>query len=446
MGRYERRKLLEATMEKLARIGRLIKDTWLIVGITLFLFGFLEGGVSLAFFIKHRLSGVEQLLPDWRVEADTYADRSWVKKYYEEFRSSDAVRWMPYVYWRRGPYRGEYINVDRNGIRRTTAPVAERSGRSVTIFLFGGSTLWGTGARDDFTIPSVLARELQEKGFRAEVTNFGESGYVTTQEVLTLLLQLRQGGRPDLVIFYDGINDTGSAYQQHVAGLPQNESNRAREFNLSSPAEFKRRAEMVLRDVASRLSTVRLLGGPLGKSVLHSRAEPAAKPLLLNHVGPDDDPPSTGVVSTYWANMELVKALSEHYHFKYLCYWQPTIFQKSQLTKYERGERQKARYLESFYVETYAAMRQSRLAQTGEPAFHDLSLVFSDTPAPVYVDWAHLGEWGNEIIARRMAGDVLGAVSLGSGPRPPPSRSNGTNRECGPGVPRGGAETSQPLP
>lgn len=427
-------------MGKLASIGRLIKDAWLIVGITLLLFGLLEGGASLALFIRRQASGANQLAPDWRAGADTYTDQSWVKKYYEEFGSSHAVRWMPYVYWRRGPYRGEYINVDSNGIRRTATPVplSERSRPSGTIFMFGGSTLWGTGARDDFTIPSLVARELQKKGLMSAITNFGESGYVTTQEVLMLLLRLRQGQRPDLVIFYDGINDTGSAYQHHVAGLPQNESNRVREFNLSSPAEFKRRAGMVLRDAASRLSTVRLLNGLVGKSVLRPRAEFDTGPLYSAQFTPDG-PPSMGVVRTYWANVELVKALGEHYHFKYLFYWQPTIFQKAQLTKYESGERQKVKNLERFYVETYAAMRQSGLAQKGEPAFHDLSSVFSDTPAPVYVDWAHLGESGNEIIARRIADDVLGALSLGPGQAPGLSCSNGTNGICGRTLPRGDA-------
>ena len=29
---------------------------------------------------------------------------------------------------------------------------------------------------------------------------------------------------------------------------------------------------------------------------------------------------------------------------------------------------------------------------------------------PVYVDWSHLGESGNEMIAKRIANDVLGVI------------------------------------
>ena len=43
------------------------------------------------------------------------------------------------------------------------------------------------------------------------------------------------GSGPDLVVFYDGVNDTFSGYQSQVAGHTQNEFNRRREFNLTHP-------------------------------------------------------------------------------------------------------------------------------------------------------------------------------------------------------------------
>jgi len=399
-------------MVTLAKIGRWLRDTWLLIGIAAGLFGLLEGGLSLALRVKHRFSQAE-LRPDWRVDADAYPDRSWVTKYYDEFRASDAVRWRPYVYWRRGAFRGAYINVDATGIRRTsgTAP-APASGRSIRIFMFGGSALWGTGARDDFTIPSILARELENRGLRPEVTNFGESGYVGTQEVIALLLRLQKGDRPDLVIFYDGVNDTYSAYQQHVAGLPQNEFNRVTEFNLSS-ASGRLRA-MVLRDAAGSLSTVQVLGALLGKAGMPARA--GAERLVGDALAPDNPPGGSGVAATYFGNMELLSALGEHYHFKCLLYWQPTIFQKTTLTRYEEMERRKAQAFEGFFRETYAIVGQRRPAAESDAAFRDLSQLFSDVRQPIFVDWVHVGESGNATIARTMATDVLGAVGAGLAP------------------------------
>lgn len=97
----------------------------------------------------------------------------------------------------------------------------------------------GTNARDTFTIPSLLARAVEGRGINVEIINFGETGYVSTQEVITLLLQLRQGNVPDIVIFYDGVNDTYSAYRNEIAGIPQNEFNRVKEFNLTKSERLK---------------------------------------------------------------------------------------------------------------------------------------------------------------------------------------------------------------
>ena len=92
--------------------------------------------------------------------------------------------------------------------------------------MLGGSSLWGFGARDDQTIPSLLARSLDEQGWRVELKNLAEIGYVSTQEVIALTRELQAGYRPDLVIFYDGVNDTTSALLEGEPGLTTNEINR----------------------------------------------------------------------------------------------------------------------------------------------------------------------------------------------------------------------------
>lgn len=99
--------------------------------------------------------------------------------------------------------------------------------------------MWGSGARDSFTIPSLLSQILSEHGISIHVVNYGESGFVSTQEVIALMLQLKKGNIPDVVMFYDGVNDTFSAFQHGIAGIPQNEFNRFREFNLLN---YSRRA------------------------------------------------------------------------------------------------------------------------------------------------------------------------------------------------------------
>jgi lysophospholipase L1-like esterase len=397
---------------KINKIGKLVKDTWLTLGITIFLLCLLEASLSLVFFVMDRFRASDPSPADRRVSADTYSDASWVNDYYKELNRSFLAQWRPYVYWRREPYHGEHINIDTNGIRLTTLtkPSQQESRPPMKIFMFGGSTLWGTGARDAFTIPSIFAKELQNRGLATEIMNFGETGYVSTQEVITLLLQLQKGHRPDLVIFYDGVNDMYSAYQQQIAGLPQNEFNRVKEFNLSQPVKFKQRTAMVLKDMAMTLSTMRFMKGLLQKAGVW-RMTVAVNPLLLDDLGPKSQALAEDVLATYKGNIEVVKALSDQYRFKYLFYWQPTIFHKVHLTEYERVQREEMQSIDQFVHRTHEVIRESRLAERREYFFHDLSLVFADVRKPVYLDWCHFGESGNQIIAQRIANDVLGLIT-----------------------------------
>jgi len=102
----------------------------------------------------------------------------------------------------------------------------------VRVFTFGGSTMWGAGVRDDYAVASHLSKLLHERGYRAEVTNYGEIAYVSTQAAITLLRSIHRGEIPDIALFYDGINEAFSFYQNNKAGIPYNEEGRRAEFDL----------------------------------------------------------------------------------------------------------------------------------------------------------------------------------------------------------------------
>ena len=92
--------------------------------------------------------------------------------------------------------------------------------------------MWGEGARDGYTIASWLQRFLDQTPYHTQITNFGQEGYVSTQEMIVLFEQLQKGNIPDIVIFYDGFNDAGSAMCNGVAGSSYDERNRRTEFRV----------------------------------------------------------------------------------------------------------------------------------------------------------------------------------------------------------------------
>ena len=68
--------------------------------------------------------------------------------------------------------------------------------------VFGGSTLWVTGASDSQTIPSHFNSLTN-----TPVYNFGESGWNSRQSLNQLINAIGDGRNPSVVIFYDGVND-----------------------------------------------------------------------------------------------------------------------------------------------------------------------------------------------------------------------------------------------
>ena len=70
------------------KIGEVVRDAWLIVGITLLMFCLLESGLTLVFSISDR-----QSTGDRRARADTYSDPTWVSRYFGEFHGSATTRW-----------------------------------------------------------------------------------------------------------------------------------------------------------------------------------------------------------------------------------------------------------------------------------------------------------------------------------------------------------------
>src|SRR5262245_27465301 len=83
------------------------------------------------------------------------------------------------------------------------------------IYMFGGSSMWGTGSADRNTIPSLLQAQLRANEQRYAVFNYGFSTVVAHQQLSRLkTLDLKDG---DVVIFYDGWNDI---WQGVVYGQP----------------------------------------------------------------------------------------------------------------------------------------------------------------------------------------------------------------------------------
>ena len=322
--------------------------------------------------------------------ANPEASKPWYAQYAREAEASQALTWKPYVYFRRKPnFRGEYINIDSAGNRVTPqrliqgVPAAE-------LFFFGGSTMWGWFQRDDHTIPAEAARRLaglSDSVGGVRVTNFGETGYVFTQEVLELMLQLRAGARPDVVVFYDGINDVAASLQTRAGGIPQNESKRVSEFELGRQLDrarynyaFGKDLAAMLRLAAEGLEHMEVVQRILG---LARRDGPPLFPA---------DSATDVTVAAYVGTVEIVEALRSKYGFEAFYIWQPTLYSTQKvLTPYEASlresiERDSVQQRLATVHRAVPARLDSALKPLVGDRFIDATSLFQGATGNVYVD------------------------------------------------------------
>jgi lysophospholipase L1-like esterase len=367
--------------------GRLLKTAWLIIGATLLLILFLEVACGLIY----------QLLPAktgsfYFPHSQVYKNAPWSEDYDKELIASYNTTWRPFVYWRRAPLQGKYININAQGLRYT-APGELRAGevsRQLKIFMFGGSTMWGEGVRDQYTLPSLVAQDLAARKIKADITNFGEVAYVNTQELIELIFQLERGNIPDVVIFYDGFNDVYAAAQNQVAGFSQFEWKRELEYNIST--RYNK-----LRNVFLLNSLDRFYLGKLIKSL--SEKLSYKKPFSQASKTLEKD-----IVEVYLNNIKIVHALGKAYGFLPLFFWQPVIYTKNSLTDSEKPYATEP--LGQLYHQAHTVM-QADAAAFAPYNFIDISNLFAGAQDEVYLDFSHVHEDANRLIAQRLTGDLL---------------------------------------
>lgn len=146
------------------------------------------------------------------VDSPALVDAPWRDEYYSTLAALDHEP-TPFLYLVPGDVQSAHINVT-DGVRRSYAP-ASVPGRSMPdVWFFGGSALWGEGQRDEHTVPSEVARMAEAQGLPIHVSNLGQRGDVSWQELLRFERRLAHAEAPTVVVFYDGLNDLWAQTRQ----------------------------------------------------------------------------------------------------------------------------------------------------------------------------------------------------------------------------------------
>jgi hypothetical protein len=330
-----------------------------------------------------------------------YASQDWAKRNWYEFRLSRKQQFYSYVGWRRAPFKGQTIEVDQNGVRLT--PGADCSAKSFKVFTFGASEMWGTGSPNWGTIPAHLQKGL-EKLRRGPVcvTNFAESAHVSMQNVIMLLMQLRSGNVPDVVLFYTIGDDIYSAYQSGRPGVIENLGQIASRFEGRQEAPTFSFVDRLRRTYS--YSLIDQLMGKLTIANPQQKEEPTAGKLVTyESMRVDVAMLSDSVARDYFGSYKIVSALAQEYGFKYFFFLPPTIaLGNKPLTPEEQKMKHEEESKTAIHKLSAAVYRAIEREASKYPNFYSLVHLLDRYDSLMWIDGWHVTPIGNQVIAEGM--------------------------------------------
>lgn len=337
-----------------------------------------------------------------REKVSYYSSQDWAERNWYEFRLSRKQQFYPYVGWRRAPFKGKTIEVDQNGIRLT--PGADCSAKSFKVFTFGASEMWGTGSPNWGTIPAHLQKGLEKlRQGPVCVTNFAESAYVSMQDVIMLLMQLRSGNVPDVVLFYTIHDDIYAAYQSGRPGVLQNLDQLAARFEgRREPPTFVDRLSSTLRSTNS-YSLIDLLMGKLTIANPQQGKPTPSKLVTYESMGIDVATLSELIAQDYFGNYKIVRALAQEYGFKYFFFLPPSIsLDNKSLTPEEQEMKHREESEAALHRLTTAVYHAIERESSKYQNLYSLRHLLDRYDSLMWIDGGHVTPIGNLLIAERM--------------------------------------------
>lgn len=333
-------------------------------------------------------------------KSPVYEGVDWAKELWQEefLRNQVPKVYVPFRLWSVTNWHGKYINNDagpRGVWRRTLNPPNCEARRALEVWTFGGSTMYGYAVPDWATIPSYLSRELNAGSQNCVVvSNFGVEGYVNNQELIALEEQLKAGAHPDIVVFYDGVNDSALAWNPSGPPPPH--------FVFGT---IKSRVEGSVSGRLDFLQSSYTMG--LVREIL-SKTRPRRSFAALTS---QSQPNVALVLDNYEANLRIARALSNAYQFKLYCFWQPILFYGHKpLVPFEQHivevDTSGTSVASAWLPVMRAVYQEAERRATFDGNFIFLGNLFDSTKGPIYMDEMHVGPEGNEMAAKAIASHV----------------------------------------
>lgn len=129
----------------------------------------------------------------------------------KETAISNRYEYQAWLDFKNADYQGTYMNVS-NGVRKSIPDqyINPNATDTLLVYFFGGSTTFGFNVADFETIPSYFIEAYKAKYPNAKsikVVNWGCPNYYSHQELMLFSKLLIEEHKPDIAVFFDGLND-----------------------------------------------------------------------------------------------------------------------------------------------------------------------------------------------------------------------------------------------
>jgi hypothetical protein len=333
------------------------------------------------------LAGINWLCGGYLKSQDGQAGRELLPNYNSQkdrakeiFRDYHQVRhqYEPFTGWKCLPYRGSSLTIANDGERKHKADSSQTSSRSV--HFFGGSTMWGEGSDDQHTIPAIFS-SLNEA---YSVYNHGQLAYNTRQELDALITLYSLDKKPDVVIFYDGVNDAAFLCPKEIKTLPAH-----RLVPMYREKIDATKSEM-LADLAGKVfleNTMKVINK-------HSRESGASNSPYDCVTNPAK---AEAIAEIMMKNWEMAHELVTSRGGEFIAILQPAAYVSHPRTDHLKLDADLGNNFKAVYERL-----KTKIAQRQHPWVYDLTGEF-DGKDYIFIDFCHVSPNGNEIIAREIS-------------------------------------------
>ncbi|MDG1432668.1 MAG: hypothetical protein P8Q41_01600 [Saprospiraceae bacterium] len=307
----------------------------------------------------------------------------------KEFNQLET-EYQPFIGWKRKPRKNQFNNVDTNGNRVT---FQQNPNSKKVIRFFGGSTMWGALVDDSNSIPSLFGRCINDYS----IINTGETGFNSRQSLAHFSNLIIKNASPNIAIFYDGVNDVEILCRKENSILGHAREIQMREelTTVNSSKSYFKGKDGILRLSKNFLSKIFLNNTLIVLGKINGRL--FKKPLPNPYCCQSDFERANAVANNLLNTWKIAHQLAEANGIHFIAILQPNIYSGKYKKSYSNLEHRET--LGENFKNVYQILKEETVNYSW---VYDFSEIFNDEMRPLYFDFCHLNEQGNEIVANQI--------------------------------------------